>query len=55
MGKLSLVIKYKEDITKDYIGMHKKIIEEKGYCWFGKIGKNTAPIAVITGSNFSLL
>lgn len=48
---LALVVKYKENPASDSIALHRKIIDEKGFCWFGKIGKNTAPIAVITISN----
>ena len=47
----ALVIKYKDTPSIDSIGLHLKIIESNGFCWFGKIGKNTAPISVITIAN----
>lgn len=38
-GTNFLVLKYGKSNMFDCIGNHKKVIEQLGYCWFGKIGK----------------
>lgn len=38
VGQRFLVIRYGVNIVGNCIDEHKKILDEKGYCWFGKIG-----------------
>ena len=33
-----LLLKYSTALEKECIKMHKRVIDELGYCWFGKIG-----------------
>lgn len=40
-GQKLIVIRYGDNIVPDCIAKHKEVIDEIGYCWFGKIG--TAP------------
>lgn len=37
-GQRYLLLRYSTGEVKDCIKLHKDVLEEKGYCWFGKIG-----------------
>lgn len=37
-GQKLLVLRYGKQIVQNCIELHQEIIEEKGYCWFGKLG-----------------
>lgn len=34
-----IIIRYSDNFGENTIKEHKKLIDKKGYCWFGKIGK----------------
>lgn len=57
-GQKLLVLRYGKQIIENCIELHKEIIEEIGYCWFGKLG--TAPSkksidAVLEEDNASII
>jgi len=37
-GQNYLLLRYSTGTVKDCIKLHKEVLAEKGYCWFGKIG-----------------
>lgn len=37
-GQKLLVLRFGKQIVENCIELHQEIIEEKGYCWFGKLG-----------------
>ena len=37
-GQKLLVLRYGKQIIENCIELHQEIIEEIGYCWFGKLG-----------------
>lgn len=38
--KKILIVRYGKNIVLDCIQNHKKVIDDKGFCWFGKIGRS---------------
>ena len=38
-GQKLLVFRYSVNVEPDCISLHQGVIEQFGYCWFGKIGK----------------
>jgi len=50
-GQKLLVLRYNITVEPNCIDLHKKVIEQLGYCWFGKIGK--IPSAWMLESVFS--
>ena len=37
-GQKFLVVRFGTNIVEDCVNKHQEVIEQKGYCWFGKIG-----------------
>ena len=37
-GQKFLVVRFGNNIVEDCVNKHQDVIEQKGYCWFGKIG-----------------
>lgn len=37
-GQKYLLMRYSTGYTGDIIALHKEILDQQGYCWFGKIG-----------------
>lgn len=37
-GQKLLVLRYGKQIVENCIELHQEVIDEKGYCWFGKLG-----------------
>ena len=42
-GQKLLVLRYNIKAEPKCIELHQKVIDQKGYCWFGKIGKIPSP------------